>query len=303
MQEDTFSELNGSEVSVRKMLENDKELNVYMVDFLVPRLAALSRMLSGIKLNSKLTFDRYGVPALKVHLLSGEDITATFLCEFSDECSPVMLRLSCSTEGTDGEQKDKELVVFYEGVADTSDGFLDMLSVLARDTKVLPGNDQMDKIPGDVTEYSEEISSIKSRLACLAEKLQGQFPIEDVGIVNGELPYLLIAGEDIAAALCYETLSWNNDLYLLHIRMDLPFEETSAGITAEEFCDGFNKSGLFVKAYVTTEAPVFFVEEDAGEYITFHICIPEREEFLTAEAYKTMFATLKRVSYNPVFFM
>ena len=303
MQEDAFSELNESEVSVQKMLESDKELNEYMVEFLMPRLAALSKMLAEIKLKSKLTFDRYGIPALKVHLITGQDITATFLREFSDEGAPVMLRLSSYSEGAGGEVKDKDLVVFYEGVADTADGFLALLSVLSGDTKVLPGNDQMDKISGDASEYSEETSCIKSRLACLAEILQGLLPIEDVVIVNGKVPYLLIAGEDIAAALCYEKLSWNSDLYLLHIRVDLPFDEASAGITAEEFCGGFNKSGFFVKAYVTKEAPVFFVEEDAGEYITFHMCIPEREAFLATEAYKVMFATLKRVSYNPVFVM
>ncbi len=294
----TFPGSEETEASRQNAAEPDENLNRFMEIFLMPRLSELSKIVTAAGMKNELTLDRYGAAALNVHVGDGGEVAATFL-KSEDENVPVMLSLTGLIKGADGEPEEKELVLFYEALADNAEGFSALLSVFAKGLKVLPDNEMLKEAAKNPAEYSAESFRMKPRLNGLMAELAGLSFIEDLAMVDSEIPYLLLVGGNIAAAVCYETVPESENLYLLHIRMDMPYDEAAAGMTAEEFCRDFNASELFTRSYVTKAAPEFFELEGTKEYISFHICMPEGERFLSRAVYETMFMNLSGIADNP----
>ena len=149
---------------------------------------------------------------------------------------------------------------------------------------------------GKTEEYTEETIRLLPRTAALSGILANLELTEDMAVTDGDTPCILLAGSDGAVALCYESVPLNEELFLLHLRADAPFDQGAAGITAGEYCDTFNAlegNGLITARPVAAKDETeLFQVEGAREYVSFCCTLPEYESCFSENVYETLITEL-----------
>ena len=102
------------------------------------------------------------------------------------------------------------------------------------------------------------------------------------GVLRGAVPCIQLQYEELVITLCYEGCDEDKEILLLHLRSDIPYKGEREA--AESFCEDYDRKDSFSRAYTGLRPfPVSGSEDEMADCITFHACVPEKEDMQGAE--------------------
>ncbi len=287
---------------------DEKDVNIFVSEFLMPRLDGFAEFLSNAGWKNHLTISDGAAPGIAFRRPGDErEVFGTFLMARDDEENErAVLRLSYRMEGG---RPFRRLGIFYERIEDVRnlETVVDMLFAGVGDGVYPPAEEVMEaddeRAVTETTEGEKDIANegvtetmddadetdaetgdirvgnlppmvvLMPRMLALSSYLEEE-EFTHSGVVGTNIPFIQVLEEDLILTLSYER--WDDNTFLFSIRTDIPAAEDATDEELNDLCKEFNEESSFTSAWTgEVPFPVYGGEVMDGKTVSLCLTVPE----------------------------